>query len=387
MEIIANKERSASYPASPYKLGSSVQDELSDYKHALDHSSIVAIADLAGNITYVNEQFCRISKFKKEELIGKNHRILKSGYHPDSFYQEMWTTIASGRVWKGEVKNKAKDGSFYWVFTTIVPFVSERGKPYQYMSIRTDITELKKVEEQIQQEHLRLANSEKMASLGEIAAGIAHELGTPISTIRGRAELLEMQVQAGNLNQENVLKVTETIKKLVDQMSRIIRGMKALSRDGSQDPFDKVKIGEILKDILEFSWERNKKLGIETLASEIDEDSVVECRQTQISQVLVNLLNNAKDAVKDLEERWIKLETQNNGHFFEISITDSGKGIPKEIAKRIMDPFFTTKDVGHGTGLGLSISKTIIESHKGEFFIDHNCKNTKFVVRLPLKQS
>lgn len=360
---------------------------LQDQNVALDASSIVATTDVHGTITYVNDKFCQISKFSREELIGQNHRIINSGFHPREFFTEMWRIISSGKIWTGEIKNRAKDGTYYWVFTTIVPFLNEKGKPFQYTAIRTDITESKNALEQIEIQRAKTIHAEKMASLGEMSAGIAHELGNPLATIRGRVELLESRLHKGNVDKSQLLEVTDTITRLADRMTNIIRGLKNLSRDGSGDPFYKKPILTIISEVIALSEGKMSKLGIKTYVDCENKGLEIQCRETQLSQVLLNLLNNAIDAVRTLDEKWIRIEIKELESTVDISVIDSGKGIPADVRGHILRPFFTTKPVGEGTGLGLSISKSIVSSHRGEFFYDESSPNTRFTLILPKVQT
>src|SRR6266545_871217 len=163
--------------------------DLADTNFALDQAAIVAVTDVTGTITYVNDKFCEISKYSRNELLGQDHRIINSGYHPKEFIRGLWTTIANGRIWRGEIRDRAKDGTFYWVDTTIVPFLDDRGKPYQYMAIRSDITERKRTEELLREQAA-------LARLGEMAAVVAHEVKNPLAGIRGALSELGSRMPA-----------------------------------------------------------------------------------------------------------------------------------------------------------------------------------------------
>jgi len=154
-------------------------------------AAIVATTDVTGRIAYVNDTFCRISGYSREELIGQDHRIVNSAYHPKEFIRELWRTIASGRVWHGEIRNRAKDGHHYWVDTTIVPFLNEHGKPYQYIAIRSDITARKAAEDQ-------LAQQAALARMGQMAAVMAHEVRNPLAGIKGAIQVLMSRRSAGD---------------------------------------------------------------------------------------------------------------------------------------------------------------------------------------------
>jgi two-component system, cell cycle sensor histidine kinase and response regulator CckA len=357
--------------------------ELSDIKFALDESAIVAITDQTGRITYVNDKFCEISKYSREELIGKDHRLVNSEYHPKDFIRELWTTIANGKVWRGEIRNRAKDGSIYWVDTTIVPFLDERGKPYQYAAIRYDITEQKRIENQ-------LLRAQRMESIGTLAGGIAHDFNNILAPILMATEMLQLN-DTDRESRRWLAIIRENAERgadLVKQVLTFARGM-----EGERIP---VQVKHIIKDLVKILKQTLPKSI--TVKQELETDLwVVQADPTQINQVLMNMCINARDAMPlggtlalaaknvSLDENYARVHFDASpGDYLLITVSDSGAGIPPEIQERIFDPFFTTKEIGKGTGLGLATSLTIVRSHGGFINVySEQGKGTKFSVYLP----
>lgn len=345
----------------------SSDSKLKDIRTALDESSIVAITDAKGIITYANDKFVEISKYSREELIGGTHRILNSGYHSKEFYKNLWSTIGKGQVWRGEIRNRAKDGTTYWVNTTIVPFLNSKGKPYQYISIRTDITEMKRAEE-------ILHRQDKLAAVGQLAAGVAHEIRNPLTSMKGYAEfLLEDEVQ------EDRREFIEIILDEIHRVNHIVEDFMVLAKPKTVELHEKniLPIIQNVLSLLEFEA-RKKKV---RMHFEANQDIVqIECDEDRLKQVFLNFIKNGIEAMPNGGDITVKVNVTREQ--VQISIQDTGVGIPEDKLKKIGEPFFTTKK--NGNGLGLMVSYKIIESHNGTVYIESEVnKGTTFNIILP----
>ncbi|MBC7538901.1 MAG: GHKL domain-containing protein [Bacteriovorax sp.] len=234
------------------------------------------------------------------------------------------------------------------------------------------------------EEQRKLAiQSAKLSSLGEMASGIAHEINNPLTIISA----LAMTIKRPTSEIESDKKLNDSLDKIiktVDRIAKIIKGLRTFARDSFNDPAVAISIKHIIDSILDLCGERLKNNGI-ALRIIPFQDLIIECREVQIVQVIMNLLNNSLDALEDTNGKWIEIKITDMGDRVTIAISDSGKKIPEAIIQKMMQPFFTTKAVGKGTGLGLSISKGIIESHNGRFTIDSNAIHTTFIIELPKK--
>ena len=500
--IIISTENITKGAQTEQRLRQSIKETL-DLRKAIDRHSIITITDLKGNIQSANENFLKLSKYSLHEVVGQTHSIVNSGYHSKEFWQEFWSTISSGKVWQGDVKNQAKDGSIYWVATTLMPFFDDHGDITQYMSIRTDITEQKlkemdhtfilnslgigtwtadlqtgefqwdenmnklyeripeknenaleswmrvlssetremavqeinaaingdrefdcafqinlpsgktrdiqamgfvvrdkngkplkmhginvdrskeaELEKEILSEKAKALQAAKLASLGELAAGIGHEINNPLAIISGSVNLISKNVH----DPDKVSEKIKVIEKSCARISGIVNGLRKFSRSSEGVSHAPHPLAEIIQEVLVLT-EAKSKHDNTPVSIEIPVQGIIHCDQVAIGQVLINLINNAVDAVKEMPQRWVKIELRETKDNVFVRIIDSGNGIPESVRIRLFDPFYTTKKVGEGTGLGLSIAKGILEDHKGTITVLADYPHTCFELKFPRFES
>jgi C4-dicarboxylate-specific signal transduction histidine kinase len=258
--------------------------------------------------------------------------------------------------------------------------------PIEIIISTTDIHEKKLFEQQMTLQKLKLESSSKMAALGEMAGGLAHEINNPVAIISGKAQQLMLMIKHQQAEPETIYKGLEDINKTSDRITRIVKSLRNFSHgDADNESFSVVSLQAIIDETLSFCEAKFKNYGVQ-FSTDIPTDIQLQCRPVQISQVLLNALNNSYDAVIQSSEKSIRIEAQIHGRFVHIQVIDSGPGIPTELRDKIMEPFFSTKEVGQGIGLGLSISKGIINSHQGEIYFDYRSQQTVLVITLPLRQ-
>ncbi len=390
------------------------QKEVSDYKYALDQSAIVAITDQKGVITYVNDNFCKISKYSREELLGKDHRIINSGYHPKEFIRNLWVTIANGNIWKGELKNKAKDGTVYWVDTTIVPFLNDKGKPYQYVAIRADITQRKKVEEEIKKMNEELENKiedrtlmlretlmqletskneltlslEKEKELSELktrfVSTVSHEFRTPLTTVLSSASLLGKYSKTED--QDKREKHINRIKEAVQHLTSMLEDLLSLNRLEEGLITAKCELVNLNSLISAFVADMQELLKpgqhIDYNYTGLNEQHT---DKHLIKNILLNLVSNAIKFSR--EDTVIELQVVSGNHQIEFSVKDSGIGISKEDQEHLFERFFRARNAQNiqGTGLGLHIVTKYLELLQGNIELHSELNvGTKFIVTIPI---
>jgi len=362
--------------------------ELRKLHQAVEQSpSAIVITDTEGRIEYVNRKFTEVTGFTAGEAIGRNPNILKSGHTPSEEYAKLWETVLSGKEWRGEFRNKKKNGELFWELASISPIRDSSGTITHLLAVKEDITERKALEQQLWQ-------AQKMESIGTLASGIAHDFNNILGIIVGYASLLD-QKQNDPVRRSAYL---EAIVKAVERGAGLVRQILTFARK-SDFTLEKVNVNSLIEELLKMLGETFPRTVTITMQLEAALPLLAVDR-TQLHQALLNLCVNARDAMGErgsltLSTRLVEgsdLALRFTGaagrSFVEVAVSDTGSGIDDITKSRIFEPFFTTKEVGKGTGLGLSVVFGVVQEHQG--FVDAQSeigKGSTFRIWLPVPES
>ena len=328
-----------------------------------DCSEAIMISDTKGVLVYVNPAWNRVYGFSNEEALGQTSRILSSGLQPKEFYERIWERILDPNIrhWKGELLNKAKDGTLVPVLLTITPVNDSEGNLKGYMGIAVDLTSMKEME-------AKVAHQDRLASVGTLASGLAHEIGTPLGVMRGRAEFLMMKSRDPEFRRE-----LEVIMTQADRISKLIRSLLRVSRSFSDAVLIEVSPYEVIQEVLSLLRQNFRD---ENISVEIDVDPARRLKADfgRLEQVCLNLMMNSIHAIQEAKARGkagshaLRIRLRVEGGAPTLTFEDTGCGIAPEHMRRLFKPFFTTKDVGQGTGLGLAIVSQLLSEMGARIF-------------------
>lgn len=386
---------------------------MNDLVHLIDKYVIRSITDTSGKIISASEAFCKISKYSKEELLGKNHSILR---HPDmdsAVFADLWSTIKSGKTWQGKIKNRTKDGSFYWVEANVEPNY-ENGEITSFTAIRTDITdkvlleelnttlnekivsEVEKSKQQLKLIQKEQIKSAKLSSIGSLAAGITHEINTPLTYIKGNFEMMRYEIES--LPQSDIkkglLEDSELITEGINRITNIVESMREVS-SVSNEIKEEVNLYHTLVTALVVSSNRSKhitKIYINDKLFDIntskDEHSfMAQVQEQRIEQVWIIIISNALDElvkIPEYEKRRLNIDIYCKTDKIIVEISDNAGGIDENIIDNIFDPFVSMKKSG-GIGIGLNIAKKIIEENNGKIIAQNKNNGALFKIEFNIK--
>ncbi len=401
---------------------------LKRYQEAIESSNIVSKTDINGIITFVNDEFCKISGYKKEELIGKNHNIIRHPDVPKENFERLWNTILAKKTYVSTVKNLAKDGSTFYVNTTVIPMVNENDEIEEFIAIRYDVTEnvkltkeLKKKEEELEQlnstlelrvkkqtQELRELNENlekrvkeeveknrekdrflfqqaRLASLGEMIGNIAHQWRQPLSELGIILYKIKKVFKRKNLDTDEFQEVYQEAKNVIKKMSDTIEDFRNFFNP--HRPKEVFLVREALDEAMIVMQRTLEKYNIR-LDVICSKEVKIEGYKSEFSQVLINLLNNSKDAFikNDINNRVIVLEIKKfNEKYAMVVFKDNAGGICESIIDKVFEPYFTTKHASSGTGVGLYMSRMIVQnSMNGSMDVENIEGGVCFKIKIPV---
>lgn len=357
--------------------------ELAQFKEGLDKVAIVVKTDRKGVITYANEKFCEISQYSKSELIGQTHALISSGHHPKAFFSDMWKTIGNGQIWVNEIKNKAKDGSYYWVHTAIVPFKDDNGRIIEYLAIRQDITQRKGAESMKAKHMQELENKNK--ELQQFAYVASHDLQEPLRTISNFSNLIAKKYhdQLDASGQQSM----QFIQDATSRMSQLIKSLLDYSQLEKDINFQPVDPSELINEITQDLGQRISDSNAEINTGPLPE---VHADRTLLRLLFQNLISNAIKFSKVGRTPKITLEATSVNGWYQFAISDNGIGIAEEHLQKVFNIFqrLHVRTEYEGTGIGLSQCRKIIELHDGKIWVESKLEEgSTFYFILPKTRS
>lgn len=361
-----------------------------------DSNDAIMITDTSGVLHFVNHSWCSLYGYTAEEALGKTPRLLHSGAQEPGFYVDMWEQIRDPRLgfWKGELFNRCRDGRVVRVLLTITPYKAADGRIEGYMGLAVDLTAQKEMEKNIM-------HQDRLATLGALATGLAHEIGNPLGVVRGRAELLQMSYTG----EERLQKGLDVVIAQIDRISSIIQTMLRLGRAETPGECEKLRLAALFEDVRSLFEEKLRKRGIELVIQCDPQRLQVRTQIHALQQVVVNLVLNALQAIDACIEAGqaslvpMRIELHAAHHpasrdIVLLRVSDTGGGIPDELREKVFEPFYTTK-VGSGTGLGLAIVDRLMHTLGGTVRLSthkimhgmHCAVGTTFTLELPVDGS
>ena len=332
-----------------------------------------------------NEKFAEVTGYSSKELVGKkdkdyiNHEDIS-----ETISKLDYQAMKSGQSQLNVEESYLVNDDIQYYVSSRVPLKYSSGEVFGLLVFVTDVTEIKKNEKSLKEKESQLVHASQLSSLGEMAAGIAHEINNPLAIIKASTKYLNKMIDKNNLDPLAFRETCAEINSTVERIASIITGLKNISRRADYNDQGVFCFDDVFHDVLSVACERLKHNEIELRRSFSEEEAKTKIRanRVQLSQVLVNLLNNSIDALEELrvDKKWIDLRIDCHGENITLKVSDAGPGIPVEVRREMFKPFYTTKEIGKGTGIGLSISKSIIENAGGRFYYDERSTNTSFII-------